>query len=171
MCHSPSWTLYIQFGGVSYVYQLYFRAANLLDDLDFISSSFLDGSRPGRSKSTYETILSLIWSFNGQRLSFHPLVKRQRPWRFAYHLDLLLRVDRFVSIKISRTIHAPCGVHLLHICSLFIIFCISYLFLLHPPPPGLCGMQKWNKLIIITISISSTYVMFWRWIKKNMRNS
>ena len=35
MCLSPSWALHIQFGGVSYVYQLYFHVANLLDDSDF----------------------------------------------------------------------------------------------------------------------------------------
>ena len=64
MCHSPGWTLYIQFGGDSYVYELYFHVANLLDDSDFISSSFLDGGGPGRSK----TFLSLIQSFNGRRL-------------------------------------------------------------------------------------------------------
>ena len=67
MCLSLDWTIYVQFGGVSYVYQLYFRVANLLDDSDFISSSFFYGSGPGRSKSMYEIILSLVWSFNGRR--------------------------------------------------------------------------------------------------------
>ena len=59
MCLSLGWTFHAQFGGATYVYQIYLCFANFLD----VSSSLVDGGGPDRSKSTYETSLSLILSF------------------------------------------------------------------------------------------------------------
>ena len=73
MCLSLSWTFHIQFGGIFYVYQIYFRVANFLD----VSSALLDESGPGRSKSTYETILSLIRSFKRWRCNDNPFILLQ----------------------------------------------------------------------------------------------
>src|ERR1700738_3568873 len=95
--------------------------------------------------------------------SSHPLAKRQRPRRFAYYLHLTLPVRRLVFIQMSDFIHI--SVLLLHIRSRFLILCILFLLLLHPPSPGLCGLRKWSELVVITTLLSNTVVMFRRWIK------
>ena len=74
MCVSSGWTLYVQFGAASYIYQFYFRFANLLDDSDFTLSSLLDGGGPSRNQSTHGTVLSLIGSFNGWWCGNNPLI-------------------------------------------------------------------------------------------------
>src|ERR1700736_5643352 len=101
-----------------------------------------------------------------RRQSSHPLAKRQRPRRFTYYLHFTLLVRRLVYIQMSVFIHI--SVLLLHIRSRFIILCILFLLLLHPPPPGLCGLRKWSELVVITTLLSNTVIMFRRWIKRNM---
>ena len=150
MCFSPGWTLHVQFGGASYVYQLYFHFANLLDDLDFISLSLLDGCGPGRSKSTYETVLSLIQSFSGQRCGNNPF--------------MLSRNDNDSKIRLPPSPPPP----LRSIC----FYPNQHSSPAHPPasypPPCLCRLRKWSQIVVIISSICNTYIMFRRWIKRNM---
>jgi hypothetical protein len=50
----------------------------------------------------------------------------------------------------------------------YFFFLILFLLLLHPPPPCLSRLQKWNQLVVITTSISSSKLKFRRWIEGNM---
>jgi hypothetical protein len=70
MCVSHGWTFHVQFGGATHVYQSYFRFTNLLNVL----SSLVDGGGPGRSKSTYKIVLSLIRYFSGRRCGDNPFI-------------------------------------------------------------------------------------------------
>jgi hypothetical protein len=154
---STSWTFHVQFGNPLYVYQLYFHIANLLD----VSLSFFYESGSDRRKSMYETVLSLIRSFKGQRCGNSHFILSQNDknlkdspitltsFSMSFDFSSLNSVPSSASLFMHLVVSFSCtSVCLFSFCA----YCFCFPYILHPHACVDCENEV------------SSFVMFRQWM-------